>query len=109
MAVIATRTPAVSRRPYLATDRGRACLNFLCFCLMLGHPNAHTFLVWKHAPRLVVRPCLPDQGALRCIVSGTGAVPTVNVTLLSTRERSCLRIYSRTWGYRRFLRAIRVS
>ena len=43
-------------------------------------------LVWKHAPWLVVRPCLPDQGALRCIVAGTGAVPTDNVTLLSTRE-----------------------
>ena len=31
-------------------------------------------------------PALPDQGALRWIVSGTGAVPTVNVTLLSTKE-----------------------
>jgi hypothetical protein len=31
-------------------------------------------------------PVLPDQGALRCIVSGTGAVPTDNVTLLSMKE-----------------------
>jgi hypothetical protein len=43
------------------------------------------------------------------MVSGTGAVPTDNVTLSSTRERRWVRIYSRTWGYSRRLRAIKVS
>jgi len=31
-------------------------------------------------------PTLPDQGALRCMCSGTDAVPTDNVTLLSLKE-----------------------
>src|SRR5262245_12058707 len=43
------------------------------------------------------------------MVSGTGAVPTDNVTLLSTKESRWLRMYSLTWGYSRRLRAIRVS
>ena len=85
-AVITTRTSAVSQSPCLATDTGRACLNFRCFCLVLGPPQAQTFSAWKHTPCLMGRTCLPDQGALRCMCSGTGAVPTVNVTLLSTRE-----------------------
>jgi len=70
------------------TDGGRGCFNFLAIFPSLGHQNASAFLPWYGStllPQLGV-PALPDQVDLRCIFSGTGAVPTVKVTLLSTRE-----------------------
>jgi hypothetical protein len=62
MAVIATRTSAVSQLPCRATDRGSACSNFLCFCLVLGPSNAQTFSAWKHAPWLMGRTCIAGSG-----------------------------------------------
>jgi hypothetical protein len=85
-AVLATRTSFVSQSPCHATDRGSACLNFLGFCLLLGHPHAQIFSAWPQAPWLVCVPALPDPGALRCMFAGRGAVPTDNVTLASTKE-----------------------
>jgi hypothetical protein len=61
-------------------------LKLSLLCLVLEHRNAQTFSAWKQARWLIGRTCSPDQGALRCILSGTGAVPTDNVTLLSTKE-----------------------
>ena len=58
-------------------------------CLSTNRDStAQTFLPW-YGSTLALSLCIPawpDQGDLRCIFSGTGAVPTVNVTLLSTKE-----------------------
>ena len=64
---------------------------------------------WSRMWRCGLSGEMPDQGDLRCIFSGTGAVLTVKVTVLFESDSVCLRIYSLTWGYRRCLRAIRVS
>ena len=73
---------------FFPPPRTPACLNFLCFCLVLGHQDAQPVLSWHGStlPLSLSVPALRDQGDLRCIFSGTGAVPTVNVTLLSTKE-----------------------
>jgi hypothetical protein len=49
-------------------------------------PECSIFLGMEACSWLIERTCSPDQGTLRWIVSGTGAVPTDNVTLLSTKE-----------------------
>ncbi len=62
--------------------------NLSLFLPLARTPDCSTFLPW-HGSTLLVSlcgPALPDQGDLRCIFSGTGAVPTDNVTLLSTKE-----------------------
>ena len=46
------------------------------------------FVPWHGStlPLSLSVPALPDQEDLRCIIAGTGAVPTDNVTWLSTKE-----------------------
>jgi hypothetical protein len=46
---------------------------FSVFCLVSDPSACSNFLGMKHAPGLIGRTCLAEQGALRCIVSGTGA------------------------------------
>src|SRR5262245_51400015 len=82
--------PAIFRiQVSLPCDRQRQSMLKLSLSLPLARrPACSNFLamVWQHAPCLVVCTCLPDQRVLRCMCSGTGAVPTDNVTLSSTKE-----------------------
>src|SRR5215510_164214 len=82
--VIATRLSSVYQSPCLSTD---------------SDSIAQTFLLWHDSirPLSLPVPTLPDQRALRWIVSGTGAVPTDNVTWLLAKVSWWVRMYSLTW------------